>query len=136
MNPSRAVDAAMDTALLAALDDIAVTLTEEAGAIVEGPPERLAAAVAAKRRALRALEQVARNPRVRDTLQRAALPEAVADKLRTCRRLNLAAGNAIARARQDNERVLRFLGHAPAAPDYAENGQARAVTLTRALGSA
>ena len=123
-------------ALLAALDSLSSALTLEAELLAAGPPERFADAVAAKRRALRTLETLAKDQRTRAVLEGGVAQDALIAQLRACRQQNLASGDAIARARQTNERVLRFLGQIPVISGYAEDGQVHAPAFTRPLGSA
>jgi flagellar biosynthesis/type III secretory pathway chaperone len=126
----------IDRDLLAALDRLESALAEESDALTAGPPERITTAVAAKRRALAALEQIAARPGTRTHIDREAIAMSIVERIRHCWRQNLVAGGAIARARQDNERVLRFLGRTPSVTGYAQDGHARVPTVSRALGTA
>jgi flagellar biosynthesis/type III secretory pathway chaperone len=123
-------------ALQEALDNLSSALSLEAELLVAGPPERFADAVAAKRRALKTLESLAKDQRTRAVLEGGDAPDALIAQLRACRQQNLASGDAIARARQTNDRVLRFLGQIPVVSGYAEDGQVHAPAFTRPLGSA
>ena len=118
------------------LDNLSSALVLEAELLVAGPPERLAEAVAAKRRALRTLESLAKDARTIAALRDAGTADALMRQLRACRLQNLASGSAIGRARQANERALRFLGQMPVVSGYAEDGCVFAPTFTRPLGSA
>jgi flagellar biosynthesis/type III secretory pathway chaperone len=136
---SEAAAAAPLARLLHAVEAVAAALDDEATAIAAGQPEPLLRAVQAKSTSLRNLEQLSREPRIRDMLGGDAADRELGelmDRLRACEQRNLATGSAIVMARRDNELLLRALGQQLQPAAYTSSGDAPATAGVRTLGKA
>lgn len=143
--------------LLNGLEELERCLEAESAALIDGGAGRLLTAVDEKRRALRTVEAVMNEPRLRAMLTRTAsedyapsaaiagasssLNEPTASpawqnlmaRLTRCRDLNQAAGGAIASSRRSTDQLLHLLGRAPEPGTYGVDGSAPSETGGRDL---